>query len=69
MAKTSKIHQQLRLRKARVEGKLKFKSQYYNRCGRCGRARGYYRKYDLCRICVRELALAGMIPGMTKSSW
>lgn len=69
MAKTSKIHQQLRLSRRRAAGKLQFKSRYYNRCGRCGRSRAYYRKFDLCRICLRQLALEGKIPGMTKSSW
>ncbi len=69
MPKTSKLVQQLRMRTARAAGKLKFKSRYYNRCGRCGRPRGYYRKFDLCRICLRQLALEGKIPGMTKSSW
>jgi len=47
----------------------KFKSQEYNRCSRCGRPRGYYRRFDLCRICLREMALEGKIPGMVKSSW
>lgn len=69
MAKLSKMNQQLRLRKAREAGKLKFRTRYYNRCRRCGRSRGYYRKLDLCRICLRNLALEGKIPGMTKSSW
>ena len=69
MAKKSKVHQQLRLRAARAAGKLKFKSRYYNRCRRCGRSRAYYRKFDVCRICLRELSLEGKIPGMTKSSW
>jgi len=69
MAKTSHVMRQARLRIARVAGKLKFKSRYYNRCGRCGRPRGYYRDFDLCRICMRMLALEGKIPGMTKSSW
>ena len=69
MAKTSKLVQQNRLRAARLAGKLKFSSRFYNRCGRCGRARSYYRKFDLCRICLRQLALEGKIPGMTKSSW
>ncbi len=69
MAKTSKLVQQSRLRTARLAGKLKFSSRFYNRCGRCGRARSYYRKFDLCRICLRQLALEGKIPGMTKSSW
>ena len=69
MAKTSKLVQQRRLRALREAGKLRFRSRYYNRCRRCGRARGYYRKFDLCRICLRQLALEGKIPGMTKSSW
>jgi small subunit ribosomal protein S14 len=69
MAKTSQLIEQQRLRVARVTGKLQFRSRYYNRCGRCGRSRSYYRKFDLCRICLRKLALDGMIPGMTKSSW
>ena len=69
MAKLSNLVYQRRLRLARIAGKLPFKSRYYNRCGRCGRSRGYYRKFDLCRICLRLLALDGKIPGMTKSSW
>ncbi len=69
MAKVSNVNQQLRLRADRAAGKLKFKSRYYNRCRRCGRARSYYRKFDVCRICLRKLALEGKIPGMTKSSW
>ena len=69
MAKVSKLVQQRRLKAARLAGKLRFSSRYYNRCGRCGRARGYYRKFDLCRICLRQLALDGKIPGVTKSSW
>jgi small subunit ribosomal protein S14 len=40
-----------------------------NRCQRCGRPRGYIRRFGLCRICFRELALEGKIPGVTKSSW
>ena len=47
----------------------KYKVRRYNRCKRCGRARGYIRKYGLCRICFRELALDGEIPGVTKASW
>jgi small subunit ribosomal protein S14 len=69
MAKKSKVAQQRRYRVARLAGRLAFRSRYYNRCGRCGRARAYYRKFDLCRICLRMLALEGKIPGMTKSSW
>jgi small subunit ribosomal protein S14 len=47
----------------------KFSSRKYNRCQRCGRPRAYYRKFGLCRICFRELALRGEIPGVTKASW
>ena len=47
----------------------KYKTRQYSRCNRCGRPRAVYRKFGLCRICLRELAHAGMIPGMTKSSW
>jgi small subunit ribosomal protein S14 len=47
----------------------KHKSQAYTRCNRCGRPRAVYRKFGLCRICLRELAHQGAIPGMTKSSW
>jgi len=47
----------------------KFKVRRYNRCNVCGRARGYFRKFGLCRICLREMALRGLVPGVTKSSW
>ncbi|CAN5262392.1 type Z 30S ribosomal protein S14 [soil metagenome] len=47
----------------------KFKVQEYNRCQRCGRAHGYYRKFGVCRICLRDLAHEGKIPGVTKASW
>jgi small subunit ribosomal protein S14 len=47
----------------------KFAVRRYHRCNRCGRARAYYRRFGLCRICLRELALMGEIPGMTKASW
>ena len=59
-------------RKALIEKhkkEKKFKVREYNRCPRCGRSRGYMRKFEMCRICFRELALAGDIPGVTKSSW
>ncbi len=61
MAKTS-----LRIKSER---KPKFKVRAYNRCKMCGRPRGYYRKFSLCRICLRKYALEGKIPGVTKSSW
>ena len=47
----------------------KYKTREYTRCRRCGRARSVYRKFGVCRICLRELAHNGYIPGMTKSSW
>jgi small subunit ribosomal protein S14 len=47
----------------------KFKVRRYNRCNVCGRARGYFRKFGLCRICLREMAHRGLVPGVTKSSW
>ncbi|MDY6844957.1 MAG: type Z 30S ribosomal protein S14 [Thermodesulfobacteriota bacterium] len=49
--------------------KEKFEVRNYNRCSLCGRPRGYYRKFGLCRICFRTLALRGEIPGVIKSSW
>jgi len=49
--------------------KPKFKVRGYNRCRLCGRPRGYMRRFQLCRICFRELALRGEIPGVTKASW
>lgn len=47
----------------------KFKVRKYNRCPICGRARAYYRKFDMCRICLRRMALKGELPGVIKSSW
>ncbi|HXV18668.1 MAG TPA: type Z 30S ribosomal protein S14 [Candidatus Omnitrophota bacterium] len=47
----------------------KFKVRAYNRCKMCGKTRGYYRKFKLCRICFRELASKGEIPGVIKASW
>ena len=47
----------------------KFAVREYTRCGRCGRARAVYRKFMLCRICLRELSHAGEVPGVTKASW
>jgi small subunit ribosomal protein S14 len=47
----------------------KYKTRNYSRCNKCGRPRAVFKKFGLCRICLRELAHAGVIPGMTKSSW
>ena len=54
---------------AKSKKKPKFKSRVVRRCFRCGRKRGYMRKFGLCRICFRELANQGLIPGVKKSSW
>jgi len=51
------------------EQRREFLNQVRNRCRICGRPRGYIRRFGLCRICFRELALKGQIPGVTKSSW
>jgi small subunit ribosomal protein S14 len=47
----------------------KFRVREYTRCRRCGRSRAVYRKFMLCRICIRELSHAGELPGVTKASW
>jgi len=49
--------------------KAKFSSRKYNRCSICGRTGGYLRRFKLCRLCFRELAWQGMIPGLKKASW
>ena len=61
MAKTSQI--------VRASRPSKYKTRAYSRCRRCGRPRAVYRKFGICRICLREMAHQGLIPGMTKSSW
>ncbi len=53
----------------KAAGPQKYPTRQYSRCSRCGRPRAVYRKFGVCRICLRELAHLGMIPGMTKSSW
>jgi small subunit ribosomal protein S14 len=47
----------------------KFHVRVHNRCRRCGRSRAYIGKFALCRLCFRELALSGEIPGVVKASW
>ncbi|NBT58172.1 type Z 30S ribosomal protein S14 [bacterium] len=49
--------------------KPKFKTRKYNRCPRCGRPRAFLRKFSMCRLCFRKLALNGMLPGVIKASW
>ena len=61
MAKTA-----LRVKQARTP---KFKVRGYTRCQRCGRPQAVFRKFGLCRICLREMAHAGELPGVKKSSW
>lgn len=61
MAKTSQI--------VKCKRKPKFKVRAYNRCERCGRRRAFMNKFKLCRICFRELATTGQIPGVIKASW
>jgi small subunit ribosomal protein S14 len=54
---------------AKTLKKEKYAIRHRNRCKRCGRARGFLRKFQMCRICFRNLSLQGMVPGVTKSSW
>ena len=61
MAKKALIQKQLK--------KPKFKVRGYTRCNKCGRPHAVYRKFGLCRVCLRDLAHAGEIPGITKASW
>jgi small subunit ribosomal protein S14 len=53
----------------KAKSENKFSVRDYNRCPVCGRPRAYYRKFDMCRICLRKMALNGEIPGVIKSSW
>ncbi len=54
---------------AKLAKQPKFKIRFRNRCRVCGRPRGFLRKFQMCRLCFRQLALRGEIPGVTKSSW
>ena len=54
---------------AKAQRKQRFPVRSYNRCSVCGRPRAYMRRFALCRICFRERALVGELPGVTKSSW
>lgn len=56
-------------KEVRENKKLKFEGRYRNRCRLCGRSRGYMRKFGLCRLCFREYAHKGEIPGIRKASW
>ena len=61
MAKTSLI--------VKSQRPPKFSSRAYTRCKLCGRPRAYIRKFQMCRLCYRELALKGEVPGVVKASW
>ncbi len=61
MAKKSKI--------VKAQRPTKYGVQQHNRCSLCGRPRAYIRKFGICRICFRRLALTGQLPGVRKSSW
>ena len=61
MAKTSMI--------VKCSREPKFSTRTYSRCQRCGRPHSVYRKFGLCRVCFRELALKGELPGIKKASW
>mgnify|MGYP002883886473 FL=1 len=61
MAKTSLV--------IKSQREPKYKVRAYRRCNMCGRPRAVYRKFGICRICLREMALVGEIPGMRKASW
>jgi small subunit ribosomal protein S14 len=54
---------------AKSKRPTRYPVQQHNRCERCGRPRAYIRKFGLCRICFRELALKGQLPGVIKASW
>jgi small subunit ribosomal protein S14 len=84
MATTAKIAKDLKLEKvvkARKPAKVRkterelraktrtFAERHRNRCWRCGRPRGYLRKFGICRLCFRQLALNGEVPGVIKASW
>ena len=61
MAKKSMIAKQKR--------EPKFSTRKYNRCVKCGRPRAYYREFGICRICLRDMANKGELPGVRKASW
>jgi small subunit ribosomal protein S14 len=53
----------------KAQRKPKFRVRAYTRCMRCGRPRSVYRRFRLCRICLRKMAREGLVPGMVKASW
>jgi small subunit ribosomal protein S14 len=79
MATTAKIAKDIKLEQIRKDsqaakaagkaGIAKHPTRHRNRCWRCGRPRAFLRKFGICRLCFRQLALNGEIPGVTKASW
>ena len=69
MATTAKIARDEKLAEAKKAKTPNLSCRHRNRCFRCGRPRGFLRKFKLCRICFRKLALAGEVPGVIKASW
>lgn len=68
MAKTSMMDKEQKRRALAAKGKFPV-VKLHNRCNLCGRPRAYYRHFGLCRICLRNLAHDGKLPGVTKASW
>ncbi len=69
MATTAKIAKDTKLARAKSAHTPKLQCRHHNRCWRCGRPRGFLRKFGICRLCFRMLALNGEIPGVIKASW
>jgi small subunit ribosomal protein S14 len=74
MAKKSRINKTNRLKEGLAKSvaagtKPVMPTRVHNRCGLCGRIHGYMRKFNMCRICFRENAVKGLIPGLKKSAW
>ncbi|MBI4125988.1 MAG: type Z 30S ribosomal protein S14 [Deltaproteobacteria bacterium] len=53
----------------KAKRKPKFKVRAHHRCPLCGRSRAYFRRFDMCRLCLRKMALNGLVPGVVKASW
>ena len=52
-----------------IKSSMKFSTRAYTRCQNCGRPKAVYQKFGICRICFRQMALKGLLPGVTKASW
>ena len=68
MAKLCMIERERKKRILVLKGKCS-KVRLHNRCRKCGRSRGYYRDFGLCRLCLRQMAHLGLLPGVVKASW